>query len=484
MATRGKRTWKTHSNLDEKAGQRIVRCRLRRALSGTLGAVGWLLLGSGSARARDDAELDAELNQLEDEQAPAREPAAAEPELAEAAPPPEAAQPAAAAAAQPGGEIDRVPVTVDRRSKDLQDYSGVASVFSEAKLSAIGDTNARDLASRVPGLQIGAQGGEHGGLHSRRRLGRQHRAGRPGRRAARRRPQGTLRGRNAMGGTVHIVSNRPTIGQFEANAQATFGTFGRRRHRGMVDVLLGKMVTNRAAGFSEAYDSDYENAGPVQQIEAAENADAYAYRLQLACEPSSRFTAPIGYDITKERGTAYLGANLQGPLRAVDDEDPLDVVATPFDPSDDLDDPRRVSYRGDSDTVDLTHQGAGGLLSFGAGSFTVDASGSYRDLEYEQQIGSNAGVAFDDCAFDDVNPGAMGGGCWDSRSPSIIAELRAYASDGARPRRTVGASYFDEDQRVFPGQISDPADFFAGGEFNRPQVEGSSYAAMRTPPST
>ena len=52
--------------------------------------------------------------------------------------------------------VDEVIVTVDRRKKDLQDYSGTAAAFSEAKLTNLGLSSVADLSQVVPGLQIGS----------------------------------------------------------------------------------------------------------------------------------------------------------------------------------------------------------------------------------------------------------------------------------------------------------------------------------------
>jgi iron complex outermembrane receptor protein len=51
--------------------------------------------------------------------------------------------------------MDEVVVTVDRRRKNLQDYSGTAAAFSESQLSNIGIRNVSNLSQVVPGLQIG-----------------------------------------------------------------------------------------------------------------------------------------------------------------------------------------------------------------------------------------------------------------------------------------------------------------------------------------
>ena len=51
--------------------------------------------------------------------------------------------------------LDEVVVTVDRRKKNLQDYSGTAAAFSETQLTNIGVTQVSQLSMLVPGLQIG-----------------------------------------------------------------------------------------------------------------------------------------------------------------------------------------------------------------------------------------------------------------------------------------------------------------------------------------
>src|SRR6185295_11184812 len=289
-------------------------------------------------------------------QAPAPEPAAAPPEPAaapaEAAPAdPNAVAPAAGAPAEvapdaslevddslevgapgPAGAgkgLDEVVVTVDRRKKDVQKYSGVAAAFTESKLASVGITNAREMASLVPGLQIGVQEGNTEvfirgvGSDNNTEIGDPavalHIDGvyipRPRgvgsmfydieRVEVNSGPQGTVRGRNAMGGAVNIVSKRPKLEEFGADAEATFGTFSQRRYQGMVNIPLGSMLAFRAAAFTEVHDSYYVNAGPLYHLPAGENANAYAYRLQLLYQPTQRFSALLGYDYTHEGGTGY-----------------------------------------------------------------------------------------------------------------------------------------------------------------------------------
>ncbi len=438
--------------------------------------------------------------------APAPLPAPAEPAPAAEAVPLEAAvEPAfpAEAGAAEGGDLDEVIVTVDRRAKNLQDYSGVASAFSEKRLTTLGISNVRELSAMVPGLQIGTQEGNTEvyirgiGSDNNTELGDPavalHIDGvyipRPRgigsmffdieRVEVNSGPQGTLRGRNAMGGSVNIVTAQPKLGEFGANAEATFGNYALRRYTGMVNIPVGDAVAFRFAGFSEVHDPYYENAGPIHDIVPSENADAYALRGTFRYQPTVRFNATLAYDLTAERGTGYLGSNFQDALTRMDDngtpDDPDDDVPDPVDIHG-LDNPRRTYLRGMQPSVDMKHQGGRVNLTYDAGPVIVEGLGSYRALKYQQITGSNAGLVFPGRDLSDVNTDNFSQNQWDSRSKSFIAELRLYAPDTARFRWTIGGFYFNEVQDVVLGQTTDPGVGYGGGEFNMPGVEGGSFA--------
>jgi iron complex outermembrane receptor protein len=299
-----------------------------------------------------------------------------------------------------------------------------------------------------------------------------------------------------VGGSVNIVSNKPKLGEFGANAEATFGTFAQRRYTGMVNIPIGDTLAFRFAAFSEVHDPYYENAGPLYDIPAAENADAYAYRAQVKWQPVSAFTALAAFDYTAERGTGYLGSNMQGPLTLEDTQAAADAadaaaaaangttapdanlndIATPYDITK-LKNPRRSYLRGMNPAVNLRHEGGKLELTYDAGPVLVTALGSYRYLQYDQYGGGNAGVVYPGFDFAGTNPDNFSGNQWHTTSKSTIAELRFYAPDTARFRWAVGGFYFNEDQYAFLGQTNDPANGFGGGEFNMPDVKGGSIAA-------
>ena len=245
-----------------------------------------------------------------------------------------------------------VVVTVDRRTKNLQDYSGVASAFSEKKLAQVGITNVRDLSAQVPGLKIANQEGSTEifirgvGSDNNTELGDPavalHIDGvyipRPRglgtaffdieRVEVSSGPQGTLRGRNALAGTVNIVTGQPKLGEFGANAEATFGNYSLRRYKGMVNIPVGDSLAFRFAGMSEVHDPYYENGSPLYDIRAPEDADNYGFRGTLKYQPTERFTATVAYDLTEERGVGYVGSNFQGALTNVNNQGLPTIRAT------------------------------------------------------------------------------------------------------------------------------------------------------------
>ncbi len=60
-------------------------------------------------------------------------------------------------------------------------------------------------------------------------------------------PQGTLQGRNSTGGTVNMLTRKPTR-EFEGYLDAEFGNYDHRRARGAVNLPLGKHLAVRLAG--------------------------------------------------------------------------------------------------------------------------------------------------------------------------------------------------------------------------------------------
>jgi iron complex outermembrane receptor protein len=436
-------------------------------------------------------------------------PAAAAPSAPEAPPAPEAA-PAPGAAPEPvqagvaaeaaseSLDAPEIVVTIDRRRKDLQDYSGTASAFSASQLSSVGVHSVKDLAVMVPGLTIGTQ--ESGTTIYVRGIGSDNNTelGDPAvalhvdgvymprprgfgalffdieRVEVNSGPQGTLRGRNAVGGTINVVTKQPNLTEFDAMAEATLGSYSLRAYQGMINLpIVSEQLGLRVAARSEVHDPHWQNAGPLYDLRAPQSQDDYALRVTAKYQPSAAFDLTLAYDLVHEGGTGTVGANFQPALTRRDENNNI----IPFDPND-VDNPRRVYLRGFQPSLDMDHQGVRASANLDAGPVLFEALASYRNLDYKQYSGpTNTIAAVPGLDISSLNPDTFGpSNQWYVTSDSWIGELRAYAPDTDRLRWTAGAFYFYEDQGAFLGQNNDPVTGSAGGEFNMPHTIGWSLA--------
>ena len=74
-------------------------------------------------------------------------------------------------------------------------------------------------------------------------------------------PQGTLYGRNAIGGAINIINNKPHE-ETEISASALAGNFERRRFRGVLNAPLGDSVAARITATYEQADGYLGKSGP------------------------------------------------------------------------------------------------------------------------------------------------------------------------------------------------------------------------------
>ena len=454
--------------------------------------------------------------------APAEPPAASAPP-APAAPEPAAQSPAveatsrdapldpqelevgsSAASDQSQGGLDEVVVTVDRRRKDLQKVSGTAQAFNEKRLTSVGINGVAGLATMVPGLEIAQEEGntevyirgvgndnnaEHGDMGVALHLDGVYLPRPRGvgslfydieRVEVASGPQGTLRGRNAQGGSINIVTNKPKLGEFGANAEATFGTFSERRYAGMVNIPIGDNFAMRFAGFSSVHDPHWHNGGPIYDLRAPQDEDTYAFRGQLEWQPVKPLTIVAGADFTAERGTGYIGSNYDDALNHVNNNgtpgDTTDDTSAPITP-DQIKYPRNIYQIGAQPHVNMKHWGTRLDATYDAGPFLVDGLLSYRSLTYKQVNGGSAGLIYPGFPYATQGTDFFGTAYWDTASQSVVGEVRVYAPDTARLRWTAGAFFLTEDQQVVLYQTNDPANGYSGAEFNMPDVFGDSQAA-------
>ncbi|MEL6285221.1 MAG: TonB-dependent receptor [Pseudomonadota bacterium] len=98
-------------------------------------------------------------------------------------------------------------------------------------------------------------------------------------------PQGTLYGRNATGGVVNIITAKPVLGEFQADARATIGNFSTVKGKGSVNLPIGDTAAIRLAGSYLSRDGFVDNLTTGNSIDDRE---LYSLRGSFAWEPTDR----------------------------------------------------------------------------------------------------------------------------------------------------------------------------------------------------
>ncbi len=390
--------------------------------------------------------------------------------------------------------VDEVIVTVERREQSLQDYAGTAAQLSGDDLKSLGISDMTELDGAIPGLNITNNQGNvevwiRGvGSSNNTELGdpaaATHMNGiyvpRPAgfgsaffdiqRVEVNFGPQGTLRGRQAMAGSVDVIPFKPGLGITEMMIEGTTGSDNLQEVEGVINTPVSDNSALRFAFFSNKRDSLYQNFAPApSSIDAslddgrrignlAEALDSNAARLSYYIEPTDQLDVTFVYDKIEDKGHGYTGTNYIHAFahgQTVNDiENGRDVV---------------MAY-GRQPQQDTEHWGAKLEVNYESPWFDVQFLASQRELENNFEatvpmtpyfngvldtIGVNAETGnqdtpllevYDNNSFFDMS----------SESDSTIGELRFISNDESNALSwTAGLFYFQEEQRTFLGSVSD-----------------------------
>jgi iron complex outermembrane receptor protein len=171
-------------------------------------------------------------------------------------------------------------VTATKRAEDLQDVPISITAISGAQLVERGITDVLSLDKTIPGLVIknsgndpvpilrgaGAAGTTDTAVPIYVDSTYRPRAGQAlasyldlERVEVLRGPQGTLFGRNTLGGLINVISRKPETEAFDWGGAATFGDYALQRYEGFVNVPLGDKVAFRLTGSDTQRDPYVEN---------------------------------------------------------------------------------------------------------------------------------------------------------------------------------------------------------------------------------
>src|SRR4051794_15683162 len=151
--------------------------------------------------------------------------------------------------------IEELVVTAEKRSQSLQDVPVAISAFTSAKRDLLGINSIQDMTNFTPGLNY-TSANDRASVRGIGRLTNAHPVAVPvavyddgiyppstapaGKSAiftdrveVLRGPQGTLYGRNSIGGAINVISKRPTE-EFQGEVRATVANYGRTLLEGTV----------------------------------------------------------------------------------------------------------------------------------------------------------------------------------------------------------------------------------------------------------
>jgi iron complex outermembrane recepter protein len=406
--------------------------------------------------------------------------------------------------------LEEVVVSVERVTQTLQSYEGTAAVVAQDALDVLGANELVDLPSLIPGLEITNYEGNSEiyvrgiGSNANTELGDPAIAPhlddvyvpRPRglgvaffdleRVEVNVGPQGTIRGRNALGGSINIVSRKPKLGEFNGYAEYAIGNYDQQELRGALNVPMGEIAAARVAVYSAQHDEFVENTGPLTNLLGWESQDDVGARAHFLLEPTEQLSVLLSGDYLNTRGTGSRGVNMYNASMA-------GRSYTSFD------DPRQVNMVGFSPTQDTDHWGMSLNTTFRTDFLNVQYIGGYRDLHYTNTLpdsGRNLDFEGDERIFlqrsNAISPnspladeyvaeryyGNNSALIWDATSESRTHELRFTSPDTAeRFTWALGFYRFKEEQAVFLGIPLDYSVDLPYLEFNQGTTIGESESA-------
>lgn len=236
---------------------------------------------------------------------------------------------AAPAAAQDGPTIEEVVVTARKVEENLQDTPVAVTAFTAETIQARAMTDVRDITNATPNLIIqtsGVNGSSQtpavylrglgqadtvltadpavgiyvDGVYVARNVGSILNLVDLERIEVLRGPQGTLFGKNTIGGAISLVSKKPGP-DLEARAEATVGNYDRYGGRFSVNVPAGEDVALRLSGYLNKQDGYVKLAHYPGREYGDDN--VWAVRGQMRWTPTEDGEVDLAVDYSSTRNT-------------------------------------------------------------------------------------------------------------------------------------------------------------------------------------
>lgn len=362
-----------------------------------------------------------------------------------------AAAPAAAQDTQASSPDEEIVVTAQRRGQNLQDVPVTVTTFDAQQILDARIQTVPDVVARTPGLNFDAFPASQPRLTV-RGIGSSDRGaagdpsagvfldevylGRPSmiafdafdveRIEVVKGPQGTLYGRNVVGGAINVILTPPDLDTFSVSLEGTVGDYDRRDAAAVLNIpLTDGTAALRASGSIRTHGGYVDNLTTGGELD---DQDTRSARLQFLLEPTNNLRFSFGIDSTTDRAN--------GPAKyvvALDDSDPLsgfwtvnggrDTAASEYDGHQDRD---TWGVRAQA-TWDLPH-------------VTVNYLVGHRELSYD------ASMDFDGGPRESASRLSIGSGNIEDAS-STSQELRFMSPADSAISWVVGLFAYDADTR-------------------------------------
>jgi iron complex outermembrane receptor protein len=362
-------------------------------------------------------------------------------------------------------EIETIVVTAERRAENVQEIPVAITAIEGDTLDATGTTGFKELQNIVPSLRFGAgvTGGEN--VITMRGLGSQNTTpggdspvaysvdGVPLQRTTAvdpefydvdrievlRGPQGTLYGRNSVGGSINVISNRP-VDTLSGSVDGLLGDYDQRTARGWISGPLwesGDMqVLGRLTGVYAEHDNYTKNSSTSPGASDDLNGqDFHSVRGQLLFSFNPDLSLLLAAGVTQDHSIASPNtAWWEVPARYTGGTNPIPAGSN-------CDFGTEASYRARTVCHEVDEKASNKLVLYSA---TLD-----WNLEWAT-VTSVSGYSTNDVSQNSDGDGSEQpmafGDPWIMRQKQYSQELRLASNDNSGPLNwIVGAFYFQSD---------------------------------------
>jgi iron complex outermembrane receptor protein len=388
------------------------------------------------------------------------------------------------------GAIETVVVTAEKRAENVQKMAIAITALSGADLQQRQIANVSDLSRAEPGLVISDATGGGPKQASIRGIGTANSmpGGDPGvaisidghyiqdsgfvlrdlldvaRVEVLRGPQGTLYGRNATGGAINVITNRPTP-DFNGYVAVGAGNFGERNVTGVLNGTVSGDLLGRVAVALNRNDGYVENISPVAPQRHLLNTDSINAIGTLLYDFSPDFQARLSAYGYQNTGDIFI-YRVIGDLHAIGGVNFSHLPADYVNPTNT--DPNKVRY----DTPTVGYDRAMGL------SLNLDWNLGWVQLRSLSAVDNSATKMGVDLDSTDATPPVTWGENY--HYTTFSQELHALF-DGANYKALLGLYAYGENS-VFTRDFNAPAEVYVIDYRYvydpRPALEGQSYAVF------